>query len=185
MTLAKTFMAIGIAVIFAAFICYGVSVIYESPKGHSYTSSNVCATSYPCQNQFESCNQLNHSSSNSVECRKNVLESGEYKQCSENLSKCRNDAQKKTPQYFYSRNIFYILIILGILSIILGMFLLKFEGIGSGFIGGGVLIVLWAVASTYSYWVYFNKWVKLSALGLVLIVLIYLGYKKIENKKEK
>ena len=51
MSLAKTFWAMGIAVIFAVFVSYAVSVIYEAPKDYSY-GSNDCYKTYNCHSKL-------------------------------------------------------------------------------------------------------------------------------------
>jgi len=134
MRLAKTFLAIGIAVIFAVFIGYGLYVIYEPPKyGDCYGE---------------------------LDCYRNL----------------------ETRQHEYSRNSFFILIIIGTITLVAGILLSKMEGIGSGLMGGGILVILWSLAHTWEYWSTFNKYVKLIVLGVVLVILIYLGYKKLEKK---
>jgi hypothetical protein len=134
MRLAKTFLAIGIAVIFAVFIGYGLYVIYEHPKyGDCYGAD--------CYEDFG------------------------------------------TRQYEYYRNSFFILIIIGTIALVAGILLSKMEGIGSGLMGGGILVILWSLAHTWEYWSSFNKYLKLGALGIVLIILIYLGYRKLERKE--
>jgi len=180
MGLAKTFLAIGIAVIFAVFVSYALYVIYEPPKDYSY-GSNACYKIYNCEQQIIDCQrQFNYS--DYQDCYLNVTQSTQYKTCQELYSKCNEEFQKKTPQYIYSRNSFYILIAIGIIAIITGILLTGLEGIGSGLMGGGILVVLWSLFYTYQYWSILNKYIKLIALGVVLAILIYLGYKKLENK---
>jgi len=48
MKLAKSFLAIGIAIIFAVFVAYGYYTIYE-PPGHVSTNSSECYKTYNCQ----------------------------------------------------------------------------------------------------------------------------------------
>ena len=187
MGLAKTFLAIGIAIIFAVFISYGLSVVYEAPK-YDYSSSynNDCSKTYDCQKQIQDCQkQYDYSDPQYQDCYSNIQQSTEYKTCLEMRDKCNEEYQKQTPRYKHSRNSFYILIVIGIIAIITGIFLTGLEGIGSGLIGGGVLVVLWSLFYTYTYWFTLNKYIKLIALGIVLAILIYFGYKKIEKKLNK
>ena len=89
---------------------------------------------------------------------------------------------KTTEKYKHSRNSFYVLVSISIISIVAGILLSGLEGLGSGFIGGGVLIVIWSLIYTAEYWIRLNKYVKLIALGIILVILVVLGYKKIEKK---
>jgi len=183
MGIAKFFLAVGIAIIFAVFISYGLSVVYEFPESSSSSRDNSCYTTYNCQDQIESCqNQYNSSDSRRGECYSSVSQSSAYKSCQENYRDCQLEAEKKSPRYIYARNKFYILMVIGITSIITGIFMTGLEGIGSGLIGGGILLVLYSLFATLQYWATLNKYFKLGAIGVVLVVLIFFGYKKIEKK---
>lgn len=171
MGLAKTFLAIGIAVIFAVFVAYALYIIYEPPKSYSYDD---CSKTYDCQKQISDCQDQ--------DCRSSVTQSAQYKSCLELRDNCKEEFQKQTPRYIHSRNSFYILIVIGIIAIITGIFLTGLEGISAGLMGGGVLVVLWSLVYTWEYWFTLNKYVKLIALAIVLAILIYFGYKKLENK---
>jgi len=74
---------------------------------------------------------------------------------------------------------------LAIIAIIVGAKLWKKEGVGSGFLGGGVLTVIWALMYTSQYWITLNKYFRLLAVGVVLVLLIWIGYKKLEKKFDK
>jgi hypothetical protein len=73
------------------------------------------------------------------------------------------------------------LFIIALAAIIAGI-LLRLESISAGFITGGVLIMMWSLIYTAEYWLQWNKYVKLTALGIVLVILVYLGYRKIEKR---
>ncbi len=187
MGLAKTFLAIGIAIISAAFVIYGVNVIYSYPDyPYAYSSySNDCYTKYDCYQQVENCQRqynYNYSAPGYKDCY-NTQQSEEYRNCLEMQAKCTEEAEKQSPYYKHARNSFFILTIVGIILIILGSFLTGFEGIGAGLIGGGVIIVIGGLFYSFSYWSKFNDYVKLIVLGIVLAILIYIGYKKVEKKK--
>ena len=176
MRLARTFLAIGIAVIFAIFFSYGLHVVYETPD-YNYEQSD-CNEKYNCNEQLDLCRD----EVDSADCFDDVRASTAYKVCQELRDKCNEEFQKQTSRYKYARNSFYILTLIGIAAIVVGMFIIKTEGIGSGIIGGGILTILWSLFYTYSYWTNFNKYIKLGVLGIVLVILIFFGYKKIEKK---
>ena len=68
--------------------------------------------------------------------------------------------------------------VIGILLIALGIFMKKYEGIGSGILGGGVLIMVYSFA-----WAFFSaeRYIRILLLAVALIVLIWFGYKKLEK----
>ncbi|MEK6888684.1 MAG: hypothetical protein AABW80_01110 [Nanoarchaeota archaeon] len=192
MSLAKTFLAIGIAVLLTVFFSYGLYVVYEKPS-YGYVDSSECYAQYGCENMVNKC-YTNVSTSDlgapekprepsyNQSCYNQVYASSEYQKCQEDQQKCVESKEITSDNYKHSRNSFYILIVIAILSIIAGSFFWNMEGIGSGIMGGGVLIVLWSLAYTTDYWTTLNKYFKLIAVGIVLILLIYLGYKKLEQK---
>jgi hypothetical protein len=189
MKLAKTFLALGIAIIFTVFIAYGLYAFYEPPKYETNTST--CDEEYKCHEHIDEC-QKNRvvESKNSNEplildhdCYDEAEKNTEYQQCREQSDACEAEYKKTTDRYKHARNSFYILLIIGMLAITGGIFLSGLEGIGSGFIGGGVLVVLWTLPYTWEYWFELHKYTKVAALGLVLALLIYLGYKKLDKKK--
>ena len=184
MGLAKTFLAIGIAIILAIFIGYGLYVAYEPPK-YDYTQQNSCYETYNCNKPQQDCyEQFNYNYSNpSYKTCQSLTNTPEYNACQNNFEECNNEYTKTTASYKYYRNCFFILLVFGLAFVLLGALLTSFEGIGSGLIGGGILIIIWSVVYTWSYWMHVNKVLRLIALGIVLVILMLLGYWKIESRK--
>ncbi len=184
MALAKTFLAGAIAIIFTVFIAFGLHVIYEPPE-YTYTE-NDCNQKYNCEKTTQdSLDQYNYNYSDTEyqNCYSKTMKDPSYKMCLDSRDKCVEESEKQNPEYIHARNSFFIIISIAIGSIILGILLTKLESIGPGLMGGGVLLVLWSLIYTWKYWFTLNKYIKLVALGIVLVILIYLGYKKIENKE--
>ena len=183
MGLAKTFLAIGIAIILALFVGYGVSVVFESPR-YSYEQSD-CYTRFPCEKQIEECEMdatHNYTIPSIKDCYREYTQTTEYRACQEQRDACEAAFQRTTVSYRNARTSFFVLAIIGIAAIIAGVMLSGLEGIGPGFMGGGVLIIIWTVLSTWQYWFSWSKYLKLLVLGIVLALLVYLGYKKLEKK---
>jgi hypothetical protein len=86
---------------------------------------------------------------------------------------CQKDFE--TANNLYRRNIFIILIILGLLSLGLGFALSTNEVISIGLSYGGILSF---IIASIQYWSAMDDYLRVIILGLALIVLIYLGYKK-------
>lgn len=196
MGIAKVFLAIGIAIVFAVFIGYGVFVIYEPPR--TWEMSN-CTMQYYCDKPINECNQrqmnqtLNGSATVSPEyyakmvpmnedCWTIIQQTPEYKKCQEDMQLCEDDFSRTTERFRHAKISFYVLIIIGIISIITGIMLSRLEGIGSGIMGGGILIIIWSLIYTAEYWFKLDKYIKLFMLGFVLVLLIYLGYKRLEKQ---
>jgi len=184
-----TFLALGIAIIFTVFIAYGLYAIYEPPKYETNTST--CDEEYRCHDYIDKCQTTRKAAGKDMNepliieenCYEEVEKNAEYQQCREQYDECESEYKKTTDRYKHARNSFYILLVIGMAAIIAGVFLSGLEGIGSGFIGGGVLVVLWTLPYTWEYWFELHKYTKVAALGLVLALLVYLGYKKLDKKK--
>jgi hypothetical protein len=193
MSLLKVFLAIGIAVLLVVFIGYGLYVFYEPPQ-YGYADTSSCFTQFPCENLTAPCyvNETINGSPDKVVpvpaytgCYEKVYASAQYQKCMEDQNDCNNKINQTSENYFHARNSFYILIVLAIVAIIVGARLWQKEGIGSGFLGGGVLTVLWALIYTPQYWTTLNKYLRLLAVGAVLVLLVWIGYKKLETRFAK
>jgi hypothetical protein len=198
MKLAKIFLAIGVAVLYAVFFCYGVYALYEPPV----YESDTCYLKFNCEAAVNACygNQEMMKAGQPVpvaapvpatvlsqqEIDKCVLDKqsdSAFKTCNEQRTVCQQDFQKSSGRYTHARNSFFILMFIALASLIGGLvFLNKLEAIGPGIWGGGIIIALYALPYTSEYWLTWNKYVKLASIGVILAVLIYFGYKKIEKK---
>ncbi|MBU4246354.1 MAG: hypothetical protein KKE71_04885, partial [Nanoarchaeota archaeon] len=121
MSLSKTFLSIGIAVVFAAFAAYALNVIYPMPE-YDY-SVNKCYLKYDCYAPVRECESKYYDTSSTVpmpfpkeaqECSFNITQSEKFKECQKESAKCDEEFQKKSPQYAHAKNTFIILIIIGI-----------------------------------------------------------------------
>ena len=203
MKLSRIFLSIGIAVIFAIFVGYALYVFYEPPK-YYLDQNNTCYQQFYCENMTMNCyanktaaaeigypNYGNEPLPVSVPekmglafnqtCYNDAINSPEYMICLEDRDVCNTDFQKSTKRYFHARNSFYILITIAIIDLIVGAFFIFTEGISSGLIGGGILVVIWALIYTADYWLTLGKYIKLLALFAVLVLLFYIGYRKFKK----
>lgn len=189
MSLSKIFLSIGIAVIFTAFAAYALNVVYPAPE-YDY-SANDCYLKYDCYAQVRECESKYYNASTvpavipkgAQECSFNITQTGEYKHCQKESTKCNEEFQIKSPQYAHAKNTFVILLIIGIAAIMAGSRIMRIEGVSSGLIGGGVLTILWSLISSWMYIYNLDKYFKLLGLGVALAVLIYIAYKKFDWKK--
>lgn len=92
-----------------------------------------------------------------------------YFTCQKQFEEARN---------LYNRNIFLILIGLGLLSLIAGILLAANEAVSLGLSYGGVLSF---VIGATRYWSAMDDYLRVIILGITLIVLFILSYKKFKN----
>ncbi len=81
-------------------------------------------------------------------------------------------------QQIYNRNVFIVLVVLGIISIVLGFTFAGISAVSMGLSLGGVLSL---VIGSIRYWSDMNDIVRVLVLAVALAVLIWLGVKKIRE----
>lgn len=182
MEIKKVALTIGIAILFTLFIVFFIEAVYEEPKYEDYCSiapypSMVfpeqvlnCTVTYN-EELFSQCMK------DQGEIRYRYDERGcETEAYCDYCSKDFNEAHSP-----YNKNLFYISAIISILAIIAGLYLPKnIDPISSGFMFGGILVLLQGTIRVFPD---LGKWTRVIVLGVELILLIWIGYKKITNKK--
>ena len=81
---------------------------------------------------------------------------------------------------FYNRNVFIVLVILGVLSIGAGFAAVAVKAVSTGFLFGGFLSILIA---SMRYWSGMNEYLRFVVLVTLLAALIFLGYKKLKDRE--
>ncbi|PIZ50821.1 hypothetical protein COY27_05890 [Candidatus Woesearchaeota archaeon CG_4_10_14_0_2_um_filter_33_13] len=162
----KVLITIAIAVIFALFIGYGIEVFHDSPNVDDFCNPNL----YDIKNQ-SSCEQNNGTWQKYQQLEPKIEGQEGFCQTPE---KCYRDYD--LIQSGHDKIVFIACIIIGLIAIVAGILLRK-EIIGTGFLSGGILVILYG---TLRYWRYADEVLKFVLLGIVLAVLIWIGYKKIK-----
>jgi hypothetical protein len=109
--------------------------------------------------------------SSAEQTRGEYYESREYRQCI---------ADWQSEQKIWEANSVLIIGIIGIIAIVLGFILIHVEAVGSGILGGGIILVIYDVLR---YWRALNEYLRLLILAAVLILLIYFGYRMFKKQK--
>ncbi|MFH1275677.1 MAG: hypothetical protein ABIH82_01045 [Candidatus Woesearchaeota archaeon] len=176
MNIKRGLITIAIAIIFALFIGYGIEVFHDSPNMEKF-----------CPNVYDILNQEECEVAEGVwrpETQVNSIENIEGEPirakpvtgyCN-TKSTCYEDFSVIMSQH--DKVVFIVAAIFGLLAIIAGI-IITVEGVNNGFIAGGILLILYG---TIRYWQHANDILKFILLGLVLAVLVWLGYKKLDLK---
>ena len=182
MDLKSIALTTGIAILFTLFIVFFIDAVYEMPKYESYCNY----TYYPepqkvmPQNCTIASNELavqtcyqNKGESRFSYDRQGCIKEQSCDYCSKSYNKANEN---------YTRIIFYLSALLAIIAIIVGLYLpQKIDPIASGLIFGGVLILLQGTVRVFAFG-QLDKFVKVLVLGIELMLLIWLGYKKLLKK---
>ncbi|MDP3734246.1 MAG: hypothetical protein Q8R37_03375 [Nanoarchaeota archaeon] len=164
----KVIVAIAIALIFALFIGYGIEVFNPTPKYDKFCPQRI----YEARDET-SCTEAGGvwQEDTSVAAPKPVP-AGYCNQPKE----CYEDFDQAAAKH--DKMVFIIAVIFGLAGIVTGIILQK-ETVGVGLLIGGILTILYG---TIRYWQHANSTLKFILLGIVLAVLIWIGYKKLEKK---
>lgn len=158
MDLKRILMGIGIALLFVFFIIYSVESFYDSPRYDDY------------------CDRIAKPLLVQEECELNngtwISRGNETGYC-DIIDRCYDDYN--VAREAYNRNAFFIVMLLGLIGVVISFYIGNIA-VGNGILAGGVFIVIY---SMLRYWGDLNDVLRTSAIGVALIVFIWLTYKKL------
>ncbi len=164
----KIILSIAIAIIFVLFIAYAIETIYPSPKYEKYCP--VIEKTILNQSDCDLYNGTWNVYPNYVPDKTAPV--GVQGYC-DTYVKCQKPYESASEKY--NRNIFFISLVIGLITIILS-FIFVVEAVSSGFMAGGVLLIIYG---TIRYWGSLSDILRTIMLGFALAVLIWIGYKKL------
>ncbi len=185
--LKKISLSVGIAVVFAFFIAFLIDALYSSPEYNMFCKNQE---HFPYQpkgfSEFsgrDNCAELLQNETLLATCN----EKGGYVAYLQNSSGCQTtpycelcQKQFSDATEEYNKNLFYVTFPIGLVAIIVGMYLPLFiEAIASGFMFGGILTLIQATVRVFGD---LGKFTRVILLGLELVILIWIGYKKVSDK---
>ncbi len=157
MKIKEILLGIAIAIIFLMFCVFGMKLIYDSPEYEDYCDYNVL-NKIDIMNDSYYYNQI-------------------YEQCSEEYE-IANKA--------YSKNMFIISLIFGVLVIAGCTIFININSISGGLMFGSLMFIIYG---TGRYWNYMDDFMRFIILGVALGVLIYIAYwvskRGVKNNKNK
>jgi len=173
-------LGIVIAIVFLMFCVFGVKLIYDSPKYEDFCNfydspskvSNDCNISSELQNKANECYKqegIPRYEYDEEGCEKDLECDFCYKEF--------EDANKN-----YTKNLFLISLILGLIVIAVSVLFIKISMISGGLMAGSIFFMIYG---TGGYWNYMDDFLRFGILGIVLGVLIWLAYYISKNKEKK
>jgi len=166
----KLILSIAIAILFVIFISYAIETIYPSPKYEAYCLPSL---NVPSLNQTlcETANFTWITYQNIPQEKTTPLVETGYCDTYTKCQKEYNDASEP-----YNRNLFFICLIIGIIVVVLS-FILAVEAVSSGFMAGGVILMIYG---TIRYWGNLSNVLRTIMIGIALVVLVWIGYRKLQ-----
>ena len=167
------FLAIAIAIVFTAFIFYGVNTVHPSPEwddycGDVYVAPNQINTSEQCVSAGGQWNTDRYPKP--VVPREGTMEPGWcdfYQECQD----AYDGAHDK-----YRQVVFFVTLIAGLAALI-GSLAIGAGSVSAGIMGGGILTMFLGIMF---YWERLGDYVRVIMLGIVLVILVWVGYKKLK-----
>lgn len=172
-------LALSIIIVLNAFINIGVKTFYPGPEFEDFCGL-VENKQHDTQNSCEEAGGKWITAINVGLERRAVapkLIGEDFTEYCDVTFTCRGELQDA--RELYDRNVFIILIVAGLLSLGIGYGISSSEAVSSGLVFGGVLSF---IIGTLRYWSNMNDYSRFIILGLVLIILIWIGYKKINKQ---
>ena len=155
MKIKEIILGIAIAIIFLMFCVFGTKLIYDEPKYEDYCDYQ----------EFSETDYINESYYTQV-----------YRECSDKYNEANKD---------YSKKMFIISLIFGILVIVGCTIFISTNSISGGLMFGSLMFIIYG---TGRYWNYMDDLVRFIILSIALVVLIYVSYwtsKKMKYKTKK
>lgn len=192
----QVLLAIAIALVFVFFVGFGIATFYKAPQYEDFCFQRnyvEIAAKESCEsnngkwasNQFEKpmperpigsneyiCNKIGETGKNITFNCETVQQKQQSGYCDVDFY-CREEFQKVNEKY--NRNVFIIATGIGIIALIVG-FALGMAAVSAGLMGGGVLTILYGIVR---YWTDLPDYGRFIILGIILVILIWLGYRRI------
>jgi len=173
-------MVIAIVVLLPLFVGLFTDAVYDEPKYEDYCNNSYYEYSKPMIATPVNCTDV-YSSQESQQCYNDkgtpdyTYDSTgcqQFKSCNY-CSRDFNDAQQK-----YNRNIFFILLPLGLIIVIIGIYF-AVDYLGAGLMFAGLIVMFYA---TFRYFSDMSKMLRAIVILVELLVIMWIGYQKIERK---
>ena len=192
-----TLLAIAIAIVFVLFVGFGISTFYKTPKYEDFCGEREkfidTVTRQKCDevggkwNSGDLARPIARIESNQLLCTKTsekddaVTLNCQTQEELDNRGYCDRDfycrGEFDDVREIYNRNVFIVATGIGIITLIVG-FALGMASVSSGLMGGGILAIIYG---TIRYWSDLPDYGRFIILGITLVILIWLGYKRIRK----
>ena len=182
----KLILVLGIIIVLNLFFNYGVATFYKTPKFEDFCKPETLSEKYETKEKCESIGGLWTANQSVYPAEKippaPVSEIRTLNQptawCDVQYT-CRKDSENAMS--IFNRNVFIVLVVAGVVSIIAGFLVGQSEAVALGLSFGGILSL---IIGTIRYWSDMNDYLRFIILGIALAVLIWIGIKKFRDQHE-
>lgn len=183
----KWLLILGIVIVLNLFFVYGIKVLYNEPTFQNFcpvsqvtvapTGEAECVATGGGWTTYTSPSQSSPAAPVVIPQKTTfpVIATQPAGYCDVNFT-CQK--QFTNAESVYNRNVFVILVILGVISLVAGFFISGSAAVSLGLSLGGVLAL---VVGSVRYWSDMNDYLRVAVLAVALIVLIIMGVKKVRD----
>jgi len=178
----KWVLILGIMLVVNLFFNYAIAVFYDEPEYDNFCEEKqvriIPETQEECLvvgGQWTEDRFVQKTLPRTGEIAVPVIEEERKGYCDPNYT-CGQEY--KDAKEIYERNVFVILVILGVALIVGSLLIAGFEAVSLGLSLGGVLSL---IIGTMRYWSNMDDYLRVIVLGIALATLIWLGIKKFKD----
>lgn len=177
-SIVKWALILGIVIVLNLFFNYTISLLYKAPTFESFCPIEVTSRAYVDKDSCLGALGMWNETTTTVEVKTSPVslttpQITGYCDVTYTCGKFFNDAEK-----VYNRNVFIILVILGISSLAVGAFVTISSVVSLGFSFGGVVSLF---IGSVRYWSDMQDWLRVAVLAAALVALVWIGIKKIKD----
>jgi uncharacterized membrane protein len=171
----KWSLSIAILIVLVGFVMIGIQTFYPDPLlgKHCWETMRMAAPMPVYKDCYANTNKTVQE-----ECLNQ--QNAEQIKYQEEMDTCNKEEEKIT--HIYNRDVSIILVIIGLVTLIVAILLLKVNSVSNGFTFGGIFLIF---LSLVKYWSDMQDLMRFVILGIVLAVLVWLGYKKMDSRNEE
>ena len=183
-TIQSIALASAIIIVFNLFINFGVRAFYTAPKNEDFCPPEKVSRAYEneaaCNEAggfwYEAGSQYGPHGPYPPRVAPPEKAVAEPEGWCDAYFTCNKDFQDA--RGLYNRNVFIVLIAAGLIALAAGMLVHEAAAVSSGLIFGGVLSF---IVGTIRYWSDMQEYLRFIVLGVALVVLIWIGVKKMRR----
>ena len=169
---------LAIAIVLVIFVNVGVNTFYKPPKYEDFCLGGFIEKPYAIPaREARDCKYIEPTEELKNECKDKGDISTKYDEdgCIKEYycETCNKEFRDETSKY--NRNVFIILSIAGVLSIIVSLLLHNYAVV-NGLMFGGIINILIGIVR---YWSDMDEYLRFIISGVILAILIYIAYKKL------
>lgn len=175
-------LAVGIIIVLNLFVNFGIRTFYPPLKYENFCEEIKAAKAYTdelsCAGVGGFWYEPGANPHGSPYPARPVMIGEQYEPqgwCDPNYQ-CNKNFQ--TSRELYNRNVFVVLVIAGVFALAVGLFIKTATAVSTGFIFGGVVSL---IVGTIRYWSDMQEYLRFIILGIALIILVLVGYRRLKS----